>query len=635
MSNLEKLKKKFISRQAEEMSLEEYLTKAKKDPSMYASVYDRLLKAIGTPQIIDTSKDERLGRIFENQLIKRYEAFADFYGMEQVIERIVKFITFASQGLEEKNQILYLKGPPGSAKSSLAARLKELMEKEPIYVLTDSPMNESPLCLFTKADAKDLGIPERHLGIKPSPTILKRLEEYGGDITQFRVRKIYPSEAKQQAIGVVVPGDENTQDVSVMVGKINVRALEFFTANDPDCYSYSGGLAYGHRGIVEMIEMYKCNIKLLNPLLTATQEHQYQGTEAIGIIPFEGMVLAHSNETEWSLFRNNKANEALLDRTYIVDVPYCLRVDEEVEIYEKLIKNSELVEAPIAPGTLQMLAAFTVASRLAVPTNSHLITKLHVYNGEHRKDKDPRAKAYREYKKEAPLDEGFSGISTRAAFKIISNVFNFDSEEIAANPVHLMQVIEREVPELFSSDDKRVEMLDFLKSELSASYMDLISNDIQIALLDSYHEYGQSLFDRYVLFADQWVQDRDYRDPETGQLLNKKALEQELQKIEKPAEIASPKEFRQEVVNFCIRYQSKHNGLNPDWESWEKIKDVIQKVMFGKTQDLIPMISFAGHGTEEDQEKHKNFIERMKEKGYTEKQVRLLYDWQLRYTLEE
>lgn len=632
MSKLDKLKKKFIMQQPEEMSLEEYLERARTDRSLYATPYERLLKAIGPAKLVDTSKNERLSRIFENKIIKVYEPFSDFYGMEAVIEKIVSFITFASQGLEETKQILYLKGPVGSAKSSLSEKIKELMTQEPIYALVDSPINESPLALFTKEDAKDLGIPSRYFGIRPSPTIIKRLRANGGDITQFRVRKLYPSITTQQGVGVVVPGDENTQDVSAMVGKINIRELERYSADDPDCYSYSGGLAHGHRGIVEMVEMYKCNIKLLNPLLTATQEHQYQGTEAIGLIPFEGLVLAHSNETEWDLFKGNKANEALLDRTYLVDVRYCLQLDEEVKIYKKLLRESELADAPIAPGTLEALASFAIASRISDPPNSTRITKIHVYNGEHRKDKDPRAKAVYEYQRDADSDEGFYGLSTRAAFKIISRVFNFDHEEIAANPVHLFNVLKQSLPELCDSEETQTDAKDFIENVLEKDYLDLISRDIQIALLDSYHSYGQSLFDRYVLLADQWVQDRDYRDPNTGQVLNKKALEQELQKIEKPADIASPKDFRQEIVNFCIRYQSKHNGANPDWESWEKIKDVIQKVMFGKTQDLIPMISFTGHGTAEDKEKHKKFIERMIEKGYTEKQVRLLYDWQLHET---
>jgi serine protein kinase len=313
-------------------------------------------------------------------------------------------------------------------------------------------------------------------------------------------------------------------------------------------------------------------------------------------------------------------------------VPYCVRINEEVEIYKKLLRGSELSKAPIAPGTLEMLASFSVVSRLSEPENSKIFSKLHVYNGEHRKDKDPKAKSIMEYRDEAEANEGFKGVSTRDAFKIISQVFNFDHEEIAANPVHLFMILEASIPELFISAETQDSAVAILNEHLKEDYADLISQDIQVAFLDSYHPYGQSLFDRYVLFADQWVQDKDYRDPETGQLLNKKVLEQELQKIEKPADISSPKEFRQEVVNFCIRYQSKHNGQNPDWESWEKVRDVIRQVMFGKTEEMIPLISFSGHGDEESQAKHKKFVERMKEKGYTEKQVRLLYEWQLRYS---
>jgi hypothetical protein len=84
---------------------------------------------------------------------------------------------------------------------------------------------------------------------------------------------------------------------------------------------------------------------VLHPLLTATQEGQLQGHRGFGAIPFDGMVLAHSNESEWKAFRNNRNNEAFLDRIYIVKVPYCLRVSEEVKIYEKLIRESSLANA--------------------------------------------------------------------------------------------------------------------------------------------------------------------------------------------------------------------------------------------------------------------------------------------------
>jgi hypothetical protein len=68
-----------------------------------------------------------------------------------------------------------------------------------------------------------------------------------------------------------------------------------------------------------------------------------------------------------------------------------------------------------------------------------------VYDGENLKDTDPRAKSYQEYRDYAGVDEGMSGISTRFAYKILSKVFNFDSTEVAANPVHLMYVLEQQI----------------------------------------------------------------------------------------------------------------------------------------------------------------------------------------------
>ena len=175
-----------------------------------------------------------------------------------------------------------------------------------------------------------------------SPWAAKRLKEYGGDITQFKVVKLYPSILNQIAISKTEPGDENNQDISSLVGKVDIRKLEEFSQDDPDAYSYSGGLARGNQGILEFVEMFKAPIKTLNPLLTATQESNYKGTEGLGAIPFNGLILAHSNESEWQDFRTNKRNEAFIDRVNIVKVPYCLRVSEEEEIYSKLIRASSL-----------------------------------------------------------------------------------------------------------------------------------------------------------------------------------------------------------------------------------------------------------------------------------------------------
>lgn len=252
------------------------------------------------------------------------------------------------------------------------------------------------------------------------------------------------------------PGDENNQDISALVGKVDIRKLEEYPQNDADAYSYSGALCRANQGLMEFVEMFKAPIKVLHPLLTATQEGNFKGTEGFGAIPFDGVVLAHSNESEWKAFRNNKHNEAFLDRIYIVKVPYCLRVSEEVKIYEKLIRSSSLSQAPCAPGTLKMMSQFAVLTRLKEPENSSIFSKMQVYDGESLKDTDPKAKSMQEYRDYAGVDEGMSGVSTRFAFKIISKVFNFDSAEVAANPVHLMYVLEQQIErEQFPADTEQ------------------------------------------------------------------------------------------------------------------------------------------------------------------------------------
>lgn len=633
MSFATEYKKKFSQRKSETLSMDEFLEGLKSNPEYYALPAERMLKAIGEPVLVDTAKDDRLGRIFSNRYVKVYENFKDFYGMEPVIENIVSFFKHAAQGLEESKQVLYLLGPVGSAKSSLAERLKELICKEPIYALEGSPIHESPLGLFDAEDAKSLGVDARYLKFKPSPWALKRLEEFDGDISKFKVVKIYPDESHQIAVCKTEPGDENNQDISTLVGKVDIRKLENLPQDDTDAYSYSGGLCRANQGMLEFVEMFKAPIKMLHPLLTATQEGNYKGTEAIPAIPFNGIILAHSNESEWSTFRLNKNNEAFLDRISIVKVPYCLRVDEEIEIYKKLIKDSNLHSAVCAPGTKRMLAEFCVLSRLDEPKNSTLVAKMRVYNGENTRGIDTKAKSLQEYKDVAQVNEGFTGVSTRHAFKILSKVYNYDVKEIAANPVHMLLVLNDLVEsEGFEcSEDETTALHALVHDYLKPEYSKRVGKDIQTAYLDSYAEYGQNLFDRYFMYVDHWLEDKDYRDPETGIYMNKEQINRELEKIEKPADIANPKDFRQEVFNFNLRHRSRNKGKNVGWMEHEKIKEVIEENMFSKTEELLPVISFGSHGSKDDKKKHEKFVDNMVEMGYTKRQVRLVVEWHQSY----
>jgi serine protein kinase len=635
MQKLNSLLTEYKFRNAQEViDIQEYFNLVKEDKSYCLSPADRLLKAIGEPELIDTSKVPELGRKFGNRIIKRYAPFKDFFGLEEVIEKIVSFLKHAAQGLEERKQILYLLGSPGGGKSSLAEKLKELMEQEPFYAIEGSPIHESPLGLARLFPSlkEELGIEEKNIPYCISPWLQKRIDELDSDISQLKVVKMHPSRYRQIAISKTEPGDENTQDISALVGKLDIRKLEHFAQDDPDAYRYNGGLCIGNRGILEFVEMFKAPIKILNPLLTATQEGNYKATEQMPAIPFEGIILSHSNFAEWDTFVANRNNEAFLDRIYTIKVPYALSISDEQNIYNKYIQSSSLKSAPVAPHTLETLAKFSVLTRLEELGETNPTVKMLVYDGKNVKDQFPNAKSYQEYKDRSSSKEGFFGLSTRTAFKVLSKVFNYDVYELAANPVHLFSVLKNTI----ETDDLSKETKDswntYINEYVLPEYIKLLQKDIQVAYLDSYADYAQHLFDAYISHADAWLEDQDYRDPNTGQIYDRAQLNFLLEELEKPARIANPKDFRHEVVNFNLRYQATHKGKNIPWHSHDRFKAVIEAKLFTKTEDLLPQISFDGHAKNEEAKKHKAFLERMKEKGYTERQVRLVVEFFQRYT---
>ena len=636
----------FSNEQPEEMSLKEYLELCKKDPLAYATPAERLLAAIGAPQTVETRHDPRLANIFQSQTIQTYKAFDDFYGMEDVIMQVVDHVKHAAQGLEEDKQILYLLGPVGGGKSSLGERFKELMEVNPIYVLKDnetgdlSPVHENPLGLFDKNKHGDklkqeYGIDPRYIRKHMSPWAAKRVKESAGNLGRFSVVKMKPSAQHQIAISKVEPGDENNQDVSTLTGKTDIRKLEELAQNDPDAYSYSGGLNNGNEGVMEFVEMFKAPIKMLSPLLEATQGKNFTGTEEIGPMPFNGMVLAHSNQSEWNQFARDEKNEAFLDRVNIVKVPYSLRLDEEVQIYKKLLANSDLADKPTAPETLEILAKFAVMTRLSGDVDE-LHTKMRVYNGENLKKENKQSKSLKDYKEMAEKNEANEGmdsktVSTRWAYKVLSKTFNEHAQEVGANPVKLFKILDKKIraDDKISAEDKE-KFQNIVESHLKPEYMKFIEKEIKKAYLESYEGYGQNIFDRYLQIAEAWLDEREIEDPDTGVLMDRNELDKWLQKIERPSQIHNVSDFRNEVVRYALQFRSTHEGNNPSWTSYEKLKEVIERKMFDNINDMLPVISFGAKSSSEDQEKHSGYIERMKQRGYTDSDVRQVTDFYVR-----
>lgn len=610
----------------QELSLADYLEQAKIDKTVYSTASERMVKAIGEPDIFDTSHDSRLRSIFEGRKIKIFPTFKNFFGIEQDIASIHSFFLHASQGLEEFKQILFLLGDVGCGKSSIVEHLKYLIEQEPIYALKInneiSPVLDSPLALFLRNKdiiQEELGIADRYFPACASPWLVKRLGEVEGDITQFKVVRIFPSRDTQTAIAKIEPLDDNNADMGTLVGKIQMRKMEFFANNDADAYGYTGGLCRANRGMLEMAEMYKANIKTLNPLLEASQSRSYNGLEQVGAIPFDGLIVSHSNKSEWAKFKSDKKNEALVDRIYLIKMHYSTRYTEEELVLDKMLKASTLASSPTVKETKSILAKFAVMSRLEDAPNSNIFSKLHVYNGDNTTG-DSKAFPYLDYKNNASQDEAMSGISPRWEFKLLSEVYNYDPLEVGADPITLLKLLKVKIKKEQLEKQVEEKYFEFIDQYLEPEYVEELGKQIQRSYIESYDDYAQAKFDRYYNLALAWVDNKDYADPNTGILLDINAIHKELQILESEAGVGNYRDFRNEITRYILT--KKAEGIKVKWNSYAKLTDIIEKSVFKSMEDLLPVISFNAKQSKGQETSHKKFLDNMIRLGYTESQVK-------------
>lgn len=597
----------------------EYLELVSKNPDIAKFSHKRMYDIVTGKgyEALKPEENPRIRKIYGNETIKKYNFFRnDFFGIDKTLMKIINYFYSASMRGEESRQVLYLVGPVGSGKSSIVDALKKALENcEPIYALKGCPMREEPLHLVPKHLRKEF---EDMLGVSIEgdlcPVCRYRLkEEYHGEYEKFPVVTTDFSIRSRKGIGVVPPVDPNNQDTSVLTGSVDISKMDLYPEDDPRVLSLNGAFNVGNRGIVEFIEVFKNDVEYLHTIITATQEKVVPSPGKASMIYFDGVILAHSNEAEWNKFKSDHTNEAILDRIVKVEVPYCMELNEEVKIYEKILKKSNF-DAHIAPHTIEVAAMFAVLSRLSPSSKVDPFTKLKIYNGEEIVEKGTTKKIdIMELREEAGLKEGMSGISTRFIIKSIDNAIS-NSDHACINPLSAMESMIKSVKDLDTAEDDKKKYLAFLQDTIRKEYNKILEKEITKAFILSFREQAESLFNNYLDHAESYVNKSKIKDKSTGEQFE--ADEKFMRSIEEQIGISesSARGFRLDVTAYMFYLMRKNTKI--DYTSYEPLKEAIEKKLTTSVRELSRIITKSKVRDKEQDEKYSTMVQEMKANGY-------------------
>lgn len=603
-----------------EGSFLEYLDIVKKNPLVaelaHKRMYDLIIKS--GFEVLNPEENHRIRKIYGNDIIKRYNFFKDdFFGIDKVIMKLVNYFYSASMRGEESRQILYLVGPVGAGKSSIVESLKNALElAEPIYYPKGCPMHEDPLHLIPKHLRAEFS---EALGVKIEgdlcPICKHRLvHDYHGEYEKFKIDTTSFSIRSRKGVGVVPPVDPNNQDTSILTGSVNISKMDMYPEDDPRIFSLNGAFNVGNRGMIEFIEVFKNDVEYLHTIITATQEKSIPSPGKGSMIYFDGVILAHSNESEWNRFKSDHTNEAILDRIVKIEVPYCMELNEEVKIYKKILGKSNF-KAHIAPHTIETAAKFAILTRLKPSNKVDTLTKLKIYNGEEIVEKGTTKKIdITELKEEvAGLEEGMSGISTRFIVKAIDNALSV-SESHCINPLSIMENIIKSVKDLDIAEDEKKKYLGFIQDSIRKEYNTILEKEVTKAFINSFREQAESLFNNYLDNAEAFVNKTKLKDKSTGEELNPD--ERFMRSIEEQIVISenSAKGFRSDVTSYMFYVVRK--GGKIDYTSYEPLKEAIEKKLTNSVKDISRIITKSRVRDKEQDEKYSTMVLQMKENGY-------------------
>ena len=598
----------------------EYLELIKKNPSISQSSHKRLRSAIESVGVerMDES-DSRCRKIFDGNQVRIYNYFKEeFFGMESVISKVMRFLNSAASRGEESRQVLLLMGPVGAGKSALTEYIKKSLEGETFYHLGGDPQRGEPLQLIPRSLRSEF---EKILDVSIegdlSP-IARRdlLEKYEGKYENFPVVETSFSQRARRGIASVPPMDANSQDVSVLIGSEDISKLDLYPEDDPRVLSLNGAFNVGNRGIVELIEMFKNEIEFLHTVITATQEKRIPSPGKNAMIHFDGVILAHCNESEWNKFKSEHTNEAILDRIVKIDVPYVLELDQEIKIYQKMISRSDFKNVHIAPHTLRIASMFSVMSRLKASQKCDIVTKMKIYNGEEVIEKGRVKNIDIRDLRDESRDEGMKGISTRFIMKSLDNALT-DSEKGMITPISVMDALISQVDEQIINDDDRSHFLELLKKVIRDEYLKMLENEIAKAFITAYEEQAQSLFDSYLDNAECFTTRAKVKDKITKE--EREPDERFMRSIEEQIGItgSSRDGFRSDVTAFMFARMRRNENI--DYSSYGPLKEAIETYLITSVKDIARIVTKSKSRDDDQKKKYSDMIETlMNEYGYNE-----------------
>lgn len=558
-----------------------------------------------------------------------YRFFQDeLFGLERSISMIVdEYFAPAARRLDVRKRILMLVGPVGGGKSTLVTLLKRGMEKwsrtDPgaVYAIEGCPMHEEPLHLVPEELRPEF---RKQFGVQIEgdlcPVCRYRLaNEWGSDIHNVPVQRALFSERERTGIGTFKPSDPKSQDVSELTGSVNIAALtQYGVESDPRAYNFDGELNKANRGVMEFIEMLKSDKRFLYELNTVAGEQMIK-VGRFALIYTDVCVLAHTNEFEYNSYFNNKENEAMIDRIWVVRVPYNLRLNEEIRIYEKLIGQSQfsddvtdLTKVHIAPNSLRMASMFALLTRLKPSKKSglSLMTKLKLYDGE-KQVGDWDQRHVRELQDEY-TDEGMSGISPRFIINRISSALVKGKQ--CVNAIDVLRSLRDGLHEYTNNEEERKKLLGFI-DEARKEYDEMVKKEVQRAFVYSYEQAAKTLLENYLDNVDAFCNRNRVKDAITGDEVEPderlmRAIEEQIGVTEN-----AKREFREgilrSVASLARRGQSFFIGSD------ERLKEAIEKKLFADMKDIVKITTSTKTPDEDQLRKINEVVDRMVvEQGY-------------------